>query len=55
MKRLYKIIIFFLVIFLLGIYISVKSINTSFSSEDNTIETVLVDTYNLNYQLKFNL
>ena len=39
MKRLYKIIIFFLIIFGIGIYFTVKSINTSFSSEDE-IETV---------------
>lgn len=34
MKRLYKIIIFFAVIFLIGMYFSVKSINDAFS--DNT-------------------
>lgn len=39
MKRLYKIIFLFLVIFFIGIYITVNSINNSFSSED-TIETV---------------
>ena len=39
MKRLYKIIILFIFIFLVGIYFTIKSINNSFSSEDN-IETV---------------
>jgi len=39
MKRLYKIIFLFLVIFSVGIYFTIKSINNSFSSEDN-IETV---------------
>jgi uncharacterized protein YneF (UPF0154 family) len=39
MKRLYKIIIFFIAIFFIGIYISIKSINTFFSEEDS-IETV---------------
>ena len=42
MKRLYKIIFLFLIIFLAGIYFSVKSINNSFSSED-TIETVTLN------------
>lgn len=39
MKRLYKIIILFIFIFLIGIYFTIKSINNSFSAEDN-IETV---------------
>lgn len=39
MKRLYKISIFFFLIFLIGIYFTVKSINNSFTSEDR-IETV---------------
>jgi len=39
MKRLYKIIFFFLLIFFIGIYFTVRSINNSFSSEDR-IETV---------------
>jgi len=39
MKRLYKIIIFFFLIFFIGIYFTVKSINNSFTSEDH-IETV---------------
>jgi len=39
MKRLYKIIILFLFIFLIGIYFTIKSINNSFSVDDN-IETV---------------
>jgi len=41
MKRLYKIIIFFLIIFGIGIYFTVKGINNSFLSED-TVETVTV-------------
>ncbi|MFD0761538.1 hypothetical protein ACFQZW_05545 [Lutibacter aestuarii] len=40
MKRLFKIIIFFICIFFIGIYISIKSINTFFSNEDESIETV---------------
>lgn len=39
MKRLYKIIILFLVIFFIGIYFTIKSINNYFPSEDS-IETV---------------
>lgn len=39
MKRLYKIIILFIVIFVIGIYFTVQSINNSFPSEDNT-ETI---------------
>ncbi len=39
MKRLYKIIILFLIIFFIGIYFSIKSINSSFPSED-TVEAV---------------
>jgi len=39
MKRLYKIIILFIFIFLIGIYFTIKSINNSFATEDN-IETV---------------
>jgi hypothetical protein len=46
MKRLYKIITFFIFIFLIGIYISVKSINTYFTSEDSN-ETIIVSTKNL--------
>ncbi|NLP59088.1 hypothetical protein HGB55_12975 [Lutibacter sp. B1] len=41
MKRLYKIILLFLIIFLIGIYFTVKSINNSFSSEDS-IESVSI-------------
>lgn len=37
MKRLYKIIILFFIIFFIGIYLTVKSINNSFVSED-TVE-----------------
>lgn len=36
MKRLYKIIIVFVIILGLGIYFTMKSINNSFASEDNT-------------------
>ncbi|WP_456376263.1 hypothetical protein [Lutibacter sp.] len=51
MKRLYKIIILFLVIFLAGIYFTVKSINSSFSSED-TIKTVTTTPSLLKLSLK---
>lgn len=53
MKRLYRIIILFIAIFLIGIALTVKSINNSFTSEENTIETVTVDSSSLKYQLKF--
>ena len=39
MKRLYKIIILFLIIFFIGIYFTIRSINNYFPSE-STIETV---------------
>ncbi|WP_176461211.1 hypothetical protein [Lutibacter agarilyticus] len=39
MKRLYKIIVLFVIIFIVGIFLSIKTINSSFSSEDH-IETV---------------
>ncbi|SDW09210.1 hypothetical protein SAMN05444411_10156 [Lutibacter oricola] len=39
MKRLYKIIILFLIIFGVGIYFTVKSINNSFTTT-NEVETV---------------
>lgn len=39
MKRLYKIIILFIFIFLIGIYFTIKSINNSFPEEDN-IESI---------------
>jgi hypothetical protein len=42
MKRLYKIIFLFFVIFFIGIYFTVKSINNSFSSEES-IETVTIN------------
>ncbi len=51
MKRLYKIIFLFLIIFLAGIYFSVKSINNSFSSED-TIETVTLNSNLLKLSIK---
>ena len=41
MKRLYKIIIFFLIIFGIGIYYTVKSINNSFLNEDS-VEAITV-------------
>ncbi|MCF6172555.1 MAG: hypothetical protein L3J44_02035 [Campylobacteraceae bacterium] len=36
MRRLYKIIILFILIFLVGIYFAIKSINDNFSDEVNT-------------------
>ncbi|MDT0553629.1 hypothetical protein [Urechidicola vernalis] len=36
MKRLYKIIILFFLIFLVGIYFTVRSINTTLSTEEKT-------------------
>ena len=39
MKRLYKIIILFLLIFFIGIFYTVKSINSYFTSKDS-VETV---------------
>ena len=50
MKRLYKIIILFLIIFFLGIFISIKSINKSFSN--NNIETVSINPSLLNKTVK---
>ena len=47
MKRLYKIIILFLIIFFIGIYFTIQSINNSFPSEDNT-ETVALSPKLLN-------
>ena len=51
MKRLYKIIVLFLVIFFVGIYFTMKSINNSFSSE-NDIETVTATPSLLKLSLK---
>jgi len=51
MKRLYKIILLFLVIFLVGIYFTMKSINNSFTSED-TIEIVTTTPSLLKLSLK---
>ena len=51
MKRLYKIILLFLFIFLAGIYFTVKSIDNSFTSED-TIETVTTTPSLLKLSLK---
>ncbi len=51
MKRLYKIIILFFFIFFIGIYFTIKSINNSFSSEDN-IETVTATPNLLKLSLK---
>jgi len=51
MKRLYKIIFLFLIIFIAGIYFTVKSINNSFSSQD-TIETVTLHSNLLNLSIK---
>jgi len=39
MKRLYKIVILFFAIFLIGIIFTIKSINNSFPSDDK-IETI---------------
>lgn len=41
MKRLYKIIILFSAIFLVGIFFTVRSINNSFPSEDK-VEVVKI-------------
>ena len=51
MKRLYKIIIFFLLIFFIGIYFTVRSINNSFTSEDR-IETVTTTSAILKLSIK---
>lgn len=51
MKRLYKIIILFIVIFLVGIFLTVKSINNSFSS-DTSIETVSLPSNSLKLSIK---
>jgi len=51
MKRLYKIIILFLLIFFIGIFFTVKSINSSFASEDS-IETVTLPTNVLKLSIK---
>ena len=51
MKRLYKIIILFLIIFFVGILFTVKSINNSFSSDD-TIETVTLNSNLLKLSIK---
>jgi hypothetical protein len=42
MKQLYKIITLFFVIFLIGMYFSVKSINEAFSKEDTKTEVVSI-------------
>jgi len=36
MRRLYKIIIFFFLIFIIGIYFTIKSINQTFSEDEKT-------------------
>ena len=51
MKRLYKIIIFFMLIFLVGILLTIESINTTFSSED-PIETVSLPSTALKLSIK---
>jgi len=51
MKRLYKIIFLFFIIFFIGIYFSVKSINNPFSSEE-TIETVSINPSLLKLSIK---
>ncbi len=50
MKRLYKIIIFFILIFLVGIYITVRNINTTFSS-DATSEVIYVTPITSNHSI----
>ena len=44
MKRLYKIILLFVLIFLAGIYFTLKSIDMAFASEDK-IENVSMNSY----------
>ena len=51
MKRLYKIIVFFFIIFIVGIFLSIKTINNSFASED-TIETVSLPSTALKFSMK---
>lgn len=41
MKRLYKIIVLFVIIFIVGIFLTIKTIDNSFTSEDS-IETVSI-------------
>ena len=36
MKPLYKILIFFILIFIIGIYVAVRSINSTLSSDEKT-------------------
>lgn len=36
MNKLYKIIIFFVIIFLMGIYFTIRSIDTTLSTNDKT-------------------
>ena len=53
MKRLYKIILLFAVIFITGIYFTIKTINTSFSKQDETnTETVTITPNLLNLTTK---
>jgi len=52
MKRLYKIIILFIVIFLVGIFMTVKTINNTFSSEENKVETVSLSSNILKLSIK---
>ncbi len=47
MKRLYKIIILFILIFLVGVYITVHTINNTFSS-DATSEVIYVTPITIN-------
>jgi uncharacterized protein YneF (UPF0154 family) len=51
MKRLYIIIVLFVVIFFTGIFFTIKSINNYFSSEEN-VETVYVTPKNLDLSVK---
>ncbi len=51
MKRLYKLIFLFFIIFFIGIFLTVRSINNSFSSSDE-IETVSSQTQLINLSIK---
>lgn len=51
MKRLYKIIVLFVIIFIVGIFLTIKTINNSITSEDS-IETVSVNPTVLKLSIK---
>jgi hypothetical protein len=53
MKRLFKIILLFAIIFITGVYFTIKTINTSFSKQNQTdTETVTVTSNLLNLTVK---